>query len=131
MADMGVIYEPRRADIGTRQTPGEWLEYSPLLTIVICALGFGYLAREVATAGPGILLQLNHYIFLFLIVGLLLHWRPRSFVQAIARGHHAGRRRADSVPDVRGHRADDDRVGPGDADGALLRRRSPRSTPTR
>ena len=38
-------------DIGARQTPGEWLEYSPLLTIVICALGFGYLAREVATAG--------------------------------------------------------------------------------
>ena len=46
--------------------------------------GFGYLVREVATAGPGIILDLNHYVFLFLIVGLLLHWRPRSFVQAIA-----------------------------------------------
>ena len=30
------------------------------------------------------ILELNHYVFLFLIVGLLLHWRPRSFVQAIA-----------------------------------------------
>ena len=69
---------------GPRQTPGEWLEYSPLLTIVVCALGFGYLVREVATAGPAIILDLNHYVFLFLIVGLLLHWRPRSFVQAIA-----------------------------------------------
>jgi short subunit fatty acids transporter len=43
----------------------------------------GLLAREVATAGPSIVLDLNHYLFLFLIVGLLLHWRPRSFVQAI------------------------------------------------
>jgi len=30
-----------------------------------------------------VLLQLNHYIFMFLVVGLLLHWRPKSFVQAI------------------------------------------------
>ena len=84
MAEMGVVYEPPRFNTGTRQTPGEWLEYSPLLTIVVSALGLGYMVREVATAGPGIILDLNHYVFLFLIVGLLLHWRPRSFVQAIA-----------------------------------------------
>jgi short-chain fatty acids transporter len=83
MADMGVTYAPAVRDTTTRQTPGEWLEYSPLLTIIVCALGFGYLAREVATAGPSIVLDLNHYLFLFLMVGLLLHWRPRSFVQAI------------------------------------------------
>jgi len=83
MADMGVTYAPAVRDTTTRQTPGEWLEYSPLLTLIVCALGFGYLAREVATAGPSIVLDLNHYLFLFLMVGLLLHWRPRSFVQAI------------------------------------------------
>jgi len=84
MADMGVTYAPATSDLGVRATPGEWLEYSPLLTIVICVLGFGYLAREVMTSGLGILLDLNHYLFLFLMVGLLLHWRPKSFVQAIA-----------------------------------------------
>jgi short-chain fatty acids transporter len=84
MADMGVSYAPATTDLGRRATPGEWLEYSPLLTIVVCVLGFGYLAREVMASGPSVLLQLNHYIFLFLMVGLLLHWRPRSFVQAIA-----------------------------------------------
>src|SRR6188508_878499 len=84
MAEMGVTYEPPRFNTGTRQTPGEWLEYSPLLTIVVSALGLGYMVREVATAGPAVILDLNHYVFLFLIVGLLLHWRPRSFVQAIA-----------------------------------------------
>jgi short-chain fatty acids transporter len=84
MEDMGVAYTPATTDLGKRATPGEWLEYSPLLTIVLCTLGFGYLLREVLTSGPSILLQLDHYLFLFLVVGLLLHWRPRSFVHAIA-----------------------------------------------
>ncbi len=35
-------------------------------------------------SGASVILELNHYVFLFLIVGMLLHWRPRSFVQAIA-----------------------------------------------
>jgi short-chain fatty acids transporter len=84
MKEMGVEYQPATQKVGTRQTPGEWLEYSPLLTIIVCTLGFAYLIRQVAVNGPSIVLELNHYVFLFLIVGLLLHWRPRSFVQAIA-----------------------------------------------
>src|SRR6188474_3416123 len=43
MAEMGVRYQPATQDIGKAQTPGEWLEYSPLLTIIVCALGFLYL----------------------------------------------------------------------------------------
>ncbi|HEU4618780.1 MAG TPA: TIGR00366 family protein [Gammaproteobacteria bacterium] len=65
------------------EKPGDWLEHSPLLTIVVCALGFGFLIRQVAAGGPSVLLQLNNYVFLFLIVGLLLHWRPKSFMNAI------------------------------------------------
>jgi short-chain fatty acids transporter len=84
MADMGVVYTPAANDLGKREKPGEWLEYSPLLTIVVCTLGFGYLLREVLANGVSVLLQLNHYVFLFLMIGLLLHWRPKSFVQAIA-----------------------------------------------
>jgi short-chain fatty acids transporter len=84
MQDMGVTYAPATNDIGRKEKPGEWLEYSPALTIVICTLGFGFLLREVIANGFSVLLQLNHYVFLFLMVGLLLHWRPKSFVQAIA-----------------------------------------------
>jgi short-chain fatty acids transporter len=84
MSDMGVQYEAATNDIGKRKTPGEWLEYSPLLTIVVTVLGGGYLVREVMASGPGVLLQLNHYVFMFLIAGVLLHWRPKSFVNAIA-----------------------------------------------
>jgi short-chain fatty acids transporter len=83
MADMGVSDAPATQEIGRARTPGEWLEYSPLLTIVVGAAGVIYLAREVSTSGPSVVLELNHYVFTFLIVGLLLHWRPRSFVQAI------------------------------------------------
>jgi short-chain fatty acids transporter len=84
MDDMGVAYAPPSSAIGKAQKPGEWLEYSPLLTLLVCGLGFGYLALEVAANGPGIILELNHFVFTFLMIGMLLHWRPRSFAQAIA-----------------------------------------------
>jgi short-chain fatty acids transporter len=84
MKQMGVEYAPATNDIGKRERPGEWLEYSPLLTIVACVLGFGYFVLEIGAKGVGVVLDLNHYVFLFLIVGMLLHWRPKSFVNAIA-----------------------------------------------
>jgi short-chain fatty acids transporter len=84
MEEMGVKYEAAAADSTKPERPGEWLEYSPLLTIAVSFLGITYLGREIAEKGPGIVLDLNHYIFLFLIAGLLLHWRPRRFVQAVA-----------------------------------------------
>ena len=84
MPDMGVTYEPPSHDIGKATKPGEWLEYSPILTLLVCGLGLGYLALEVADNGPGIILELNHFVFTFLMAGMLLHWRPRSFAQAIA-----------------------------------------------
>lgn len=84
MEDMGVAYTPAVALASRPEKPGEWLEYSPLLTILVSGLGIAYLAREVAVSGAAVVLELNHYVFAFLIAGLLLHWRPRSFVQAIA-----------------------------------------------
>ena len=83
MEEMGVAYKPAVTVVAKPEKPGEWLEYSPLLTIVLALLGFGFLAKEVSVNGAGILLQLNQYIFTFLVLGLLLHWRPKSFVQAI------------------------------------------------
>src|SRR5687768_3873552 len=60
MEEMGVVYAPAAQSSGRAEKPGEWLEYSPLLTIVICALGFAYLAREIAVNGLAIVLELNH-----------------------------------------------------------------------
>lgn len=68
-----------------RTRPGEWLEYSPLLTILLALLAAGWLYHEFATAGDHRDFRLNTYNFLFLMLGALLHWRPRSFLEAVAR----------------------------------------------
>src|SRR6187397_404899 len=40
MAEMGVTYQPPTQHVGKAETPGEWLEYSPFLTIVVSTMGF-------------------------------------------------------------------------------------------
>ncbi|QSX79218.1 short-chain fatty acid transporter [Agrilutibacter solisilvae] len=66
--------------------PGEWLEYSPLLTIAVSLLALGWLVTEFA-AKPwtSAIADLNTYNLLGLSLGLLLHWRPRSFLDAVTR----------------------------------------------
>jgi short-chain fatty acids transporter len=66
-----------------RRTPAEWLEYAPVLSLVVGAIGLAYLAQVLAARGPLAALDLNTYNLLFLMLGLLLHWRPRSFVRAV------------------------------------------------
>ena len=83
MREMGVDYEAPAVETGGPRKPGEWLEYSPWLTVLVSGFGIAYLGREVAARGPSVLLELNHYIFMFLVAGILLHWRPRSFTRAI------------------------------------------------
>ncbi|SEI58928.1 short-chain fatty acid transporter [Frateuria terrea] len=69
-----------------RTRPGEWLEYSPLLTLLVGALGLGWLVQRFAAVPVATAIaDLNTYNLLFLTVGLLLHWRPRSFLDAVAR----------------------------------------------
>ena len=66
-----------------RRTPAEWLEYAPLLSVLIGMLGLGYIGEVVVARGPLAALDLNTYNFSFLMAGLLLHWRPRSFTRAV------------------------------------------------
>ncbi|MCI0467155.1 MAG: TIGR00366 family protein [Beijerinckiaceae bacterium] len=68
-----------------RIRPGDWLEYSPIPTLAIVLLGAGWLAQEFSGKNPFIALSnLNTYNFTLLMLGLLLHWRPRSFLNAAA-----------------------------------------------
>jgi len=83
MQAMGVEYQTMATPIAKVEKPGEWLEYSPLLTVVVSFFGIAYMAREVADKGPSVILELNHYIFAFLVAGLLLHWRPNFFVHSV------------------------------------------------
>ena len=81
----GITYKEENEDIGTPQTPGEKLEFSPALTLVIVALGAVYLYDVFSTKGGLAALDLNTYNFMFLIAGMLLHWTPRSFLRAAAK----------------------------------------------
>jgi short-chain fatty acids transporter len=73
--------EPEKVE--ERRTPAEWLEYAPALSIIIGLLGLTYVAQVVFVRGPLAALDLNTYNLLFLMAGLLLHWRPRSFTRAV------------------------------------------------
>src|ERR1700676_1794154 len=81
----GIKYQEPEQTIGTPQTPGEKLEFSPALTVVIVALGIVYLWNVFSTKGGLAALDLNTYNFIFIIAGMLLHWRPRSFLRAAAK----------------------------------------------
>ena len=82
----GVDCQPPQSVAGTPSRPGEWLEYSPLLNIVIGLFLAAYLAHTFYASPTGLLaaLDLNTYNLLFLTAGLFLHSCPRRFTAAVA-----------------------------------------------
>ncbi|HLI62041.1 MAG TPA: TIGR00366 family protein, partial [Terriglobales bacterium] len=82
----GLEGEIMSRDEEPRTKPGEWLEYSPLLTILVGGMMVWYLIDFFRRSPQGALaaLDLNTYNLIFITVGLLLHWRPRRFVRAVA-----------------------------------------------
>jgi short-chain fatty acids transporter len=91
--DMAVAFASGAEVLPARTRPGEWLEYSPLPTLLIVLLGMGWLASELWSLGAlATISNLNTYNFAFLMTGLLLQWRPRRFIDSVSR----------SVPSVSG-----------------------------
>ncbi|UGB39758.1 TIGR00366 family protein [Frateuria soli] len=84
--DCGVADADAVPALPPRTRPGEWLEYSPLLSLLVGVLGLGWLLRRFASLPAAVAIaDLDTYNLLFLTAGLLLHWRPRSFLDAVAR----------------------------------------------
>ena len=121
MSDMGVTYAPATSELGRRMTPGEWLEYSPLLTIVDLrarlrlsrARGHGERARRPARPQS-------------LPVSVLDDGAAAALAAEVVRAGDRGlrdarRRRAHSVSDVRGCARDADEVGARGGHLAVLR----------
>ncbi len=81
----GLEYEAMDAKMAPRTKPGEWLEYSPLLTVLVVALLAWYLIDVFRSSPQGALaaLDLNTYNLMFICAGLLLHWRPKRFLRAV------------------------------------------------
>jgi short-chain fatty acids transporter len=82
----GIEYAPIRSSLEQRGKPGEWLEYSPVLNILVAVLLCCYLLDYFRTPPPGVLAKLNldTYNLIFIIVGLLFHWHPKRFMRAVA-----------------------------------------------
>lgn len=84
--EMGVETGRMSEALPPRDQPGEWLEHSPVLTLLLVALAVGWLAQEFMRQSPLIAISnLNTYNFLFVMLGLLLHWKPKRFLVAVAR----------------------------------------------
>jgi short-chain fatty acids transporter len=85
-ASFGIAPEPLEIPMPKRQRPGEWLEYSPILTVLIAGVWYlGQLFNKTGNLAQGIAqaLDLNTYNFIFLLAGMLLHWRPRRFLASV------------------------------------------------
>lgn len=94
-SDLGVNVKTGSTEhvLSPRTRPGEWLEYSPLLNLFVVAVTLAWLGIQYTHKGlVGTISNLNTYNLIFLMLGLLLQWRPRRFLDAIER----------SVPSVAG-----------------------------
>ena len=92
-ARLGVDLTPQTPTPSQRSRPGEWLEYSPLPSLLLVALGGAWVWHEFAAKGPALAISaLNTYNLIFLLLGLLLQWRPRAFLDSVGRSvpHIAG-----------------------------------------
>jgi short-chain fatty acids transporter len=84
--DLGVSLDDIDMKMDKPARPGDWLEYSPLVTILIVALGLAWVAHEFTTKNPILAISnLNTYNFVFILLGMLLNWRPRRFLRAVAK----------------------------------------------
>ena len=82
-ADAGVRFEPFTIERTVARTPADRAENSPILSVLIALLMLWFLAQQFRARGGLAGVDLNNFNLAFLAIGLLLHWRPRSFLRAV------------------------------------------------
>jgi short-chain fatty acids transporter len=83
-AMMGIHFDDPTVSDDAARTPAEKLEHSPVLTLLAVALMLVFLGMKIREKGPVAALDLNNFNLAFIAFGMLLHWRPRSFLKAVA-----------------------------------------------
>ena len=84
--DLGVPLDNDSIEPRKPARPGDFLEFSLILTILIVLLALGWLWQTFRAGNPLITLSgLNTYNFVFLLLGILLHWSPRSLLEAFSK----------------------------------------------
>lgn len=86
MDDFSIGFEDEKKQSPVQKRPGDWLENSPILSILIVALGLIWMFNEFGKSNPIIAISsLNTYNFIFLMLGIALHGTPRNFLNAVSK----------------------------------------------
>ncbi|SDK81399.1 short-chain fatty acids transporter [Cryobacterium psychrotolerans] len=84
--ELGVDLDDSPVPAALRSRPGEWLEYSRILPILAGLMTLGWLVSQFLTKPLlSVVSNLNGYLLIFLMLGLLLHGTPRNFLQAVTK----------------------------------------------
>jgi short-chain fatty acids transporter len=84
--------EPSEPDRQTMAAPdtgapfSDWLDRSPLTTILVAVLAVAFLSRMFGEKPVGEAINLDSVNMMLLMAGILLHWTPQSFLAACQRG---------------------------------------------
>lgn len=83
--DFGITFDDEVKEVKSKR-PGDWLENSPILTVLVVLLGAVWMINEFTKSNPIIAISsLNTYNFIFLMIGLALHGTPRNFLEAVSK----------------------------------------------
>ena len=81
-----IQFEEETNPTPTTKRQGDWLENSPLLSILIVLLGLVWMFNEFSKSNPILAISsLNTYNFIFLMLGIALHGTPRNFLNAVTK----------------------------------------------
>ena len=75
------LYESPERPIG-KLSPSVWLNWWPGWNILMAVAGFWWLGKTVGQIGFAKAINLNNINLFFLMLGVLFHWRPWSFLKA-------------------------------------------------
>jgi short-chain fatty acids transporter len=75
------LYEAPERPTG-RLSASDWLNWWPGFNIIVAAAGLIWLGWEVSQKGFNKSINLNNINLLFLMLGVLFHWRPWTFLKA-------------------------------------------------
>ncbi|MDR0238317.1 TIGR00366 family protein [Acinetobacter sp.] len=84
--EFDIHFEDEKTEVQSQKRPGDWLENSPILSILIVVLGLIWMFNEFTKSNPIIAISsLNTYNFIFLMLGIALHGTPRNFLNAVSK----------------------------------------------
>lgn len=75
------LYEPPERPQG-KLTPSQWMNWWPGFNLIVFAAGAIWIIWEISEKGFYKFVNLDNINFTFLMLGVLFHWRPWSFLKA-------------------------------------------------